>query len=209
LHEGLLQKVVLSGAADFLAQELQLPGVLGEVIGTGVRALPGGATVPAAEGWCLTLDPQPAQVVRLQSGLAPFATLYLPDLVVDVGLLQSGRCTTWLKASMEAKLALKLEGGTSLGFDVAFVGGALESYAATGEWTEAEVIDGLGRTLGGLVSVLGSFANFDLADLAGGAGETVPGLGGLQPALVSNEPLVGLDGSSREGLYAMGIQLWP
>jgi hypothetical protein len=86
-------------------------------------------------------------------------------------------------------------------------------YATTGEWEERAVIEQFSTTLTGLLGLLGNFTQFDLANLGGAAGGGATGglgtaLGGVNLAIVANEPLVTADGASIEGLYALGLRLW-
>ncbi len=213
LHEGLLQTALEAGVLDLLAQDLQLSGIAGELIGAGVRNLPGGDTAPVGEGWCLQLNPNEARVVRLQSGLEPFGKLYLPDMIANIGILQQGQCTPWLDASAAVEVGLEIREGTTVGIEMEFVEGAVLEYGATSAWEEAEVVDGLNGFLQGAVSLLAGQLEFDLADIAGGLGggegDPLGGLlGDIEPAVVSSEPVLGNDGAPVEGMYGLGVQLW-
>jgi hypothetical protein len=219
LHEGLLQTVLAGGVLDMLTQDIQLPGTIGELIGNGVRNLPGGDSAPAGDGWCLALHPgsaehvaDPAEVVRLQEGVAPFATLYLPDLDVSIGISQGGVCTPWLEASMAAKIGLVVDDGTKISVDIGFVEGAVTSYAATSDWEEGEVIAGLSTFLNGAMGLLGGMVSFDLADLTGvsvdPSTDPLGVLGDLSPAIVSSTPMTDAQGVPVDGMYSIGIQLW-
>lgn len=214
LHEGLLQSALSTGILDMLTQEIQLGGMFGEVIGGGIRALPGGHTAPAGDGWCLAIQPNPAQVVRLAEGTNPLAVLYLPDMGVNVGIVQGGSCTTWLEASVAAEIGLDVKDGTKIGVDVGFVEGAVLEYGATSDWEEQEVVDGLLGFLGGAMSLLGGMVEFDLADMMGGFGGSgsddplSAALGDLQPQIVGSHALIGDDGAPIEGMYAVELQLW-
>jgi hypothetical protein len=208
LHEGLLDEMFRGLLTEALTQEIVLPGSFGELIGTGVRALPGGETVPAGEGWCLSLSPQPAQVVRLAPGLEPLAQVYMPDLFVDIGIQQGGVCVPWLQASVAAKVGLEVEEGTKIGPDVEFVEGALLYYGATTAWKEEEVVDGLLTFLGGAAVLFGGMVEIDLAEMLVGTMDN-GAFGEITPRIVSSEPLVDAQSGWVEGAYAIGIQLWP
>ena len=223
LHEALLQRVVLEAdLASLLQQDLTLAGPFGEVLGAGIRALPGGGAVPAtAEGFCMKLDPvgasptgTVAQVVRLQSGVEPLAVIYIPDLRVDVATISGGVCVPWLEANLPAELGLAVTSGTKVGIDLAFGDGAVLSYATTAPWDESEVVAALGGWIGGLVGLLGGQFSFDLADLAGlgGDGSGTDPLGGvlgeLAPEIVGSEPIVDEAGVAIPGLYAVQLRLW-
>lgn len=207
------------GVLDQLSQDLQLPGTIGEVIGMGIRGLPGGDSAPEGEGWCLALDPnpqdqpEPAQVVRISTdGLDPLATMYLPDLGVSVGIVQGGSCTPWLTASVGAEIGIVVR-DTTVSVDFAFVDGAVLDYAATTPWTEDEVIVGLNSYLNGAMGLLGGQLSFDLADLLGGlqidpAQDPFGLTEGLSPALVGAGPLLGRDGQPVEGMAQLDLRLW-
>ena len=58
--------------------------------------LPGGEDAPDdAEGWCLNINPGTASVVRMQEGLDPLV-LYLPDMIVDIGVIRVLGKIGWL-----------------------------------------------------------------------------------------------------------------
>lgn len=221
VHEGVFQIAVDNlGVLDMLDQDIQLPGAFGEIIGLGVRALPGGDSAPQGDGWCLKLDPnpqdqlEPAQVVRVSTdGIDPIATMYLPDLGVNVGISQNGVCTPWLDASVSAELGIRVTNGTTVGVDVHFVDGAVLSYAATTPWDEPGVITGLNRFLEGAIGLLGGQLQFDIGSLLGGltvdpSQDPYGLMSGLQPAIVSSRPLIGHDGQPVEGMAQIGLQLW-
>ena len=54
-------------------------------------ALPGGDDAPDGDGWCLSLNPSDAVVVRFQEGLEPLAYLYVPDLQVQIGIMDGNQ----------------------------------------------------------------------------------------------------------------------
>lgn len=222
LHEALLQRVVIEAdLASMLTQDIQLPGVMGELLGAGVRALPGGEGLPStSEGFCLKLDPvgssptgEIAEVARLQTGVAPLAVIYIPDLRVNVATMQSGTCVPWLEANLPAEVGLAVTSGTKVGLDLRFGHGAVLSYATPSPWDEDEVVDALAGWIGGLVGLLGGSFSFDLADLAGlgGGGGTDPlggALGDIQPQIVGSDPILDEAGEPIPGLYAVQLVLW-
>jgi hypothetical protein len=212
LHEGVLQAFLASGLTDMLTQEITLPGVMGELVGGGIRALPGGEYVPAeANGWCIAITPQPAMAARLQEGTAPLAVIYMPDLNVKISTYQNSACWPWLEASVAAEIGLRVTDGTKVGLDVGFVDGAVLAYASEGEWREEDVVAGLNGFLGGLLGVLGASFEMDLADLFGGVASEDPlfgALGDVQPSIVASQPMTNPEGPSVDGLYAVYLKLW-
>lgn len=222
VHEGLLQLAMDGlGVTSLLKQDIQLAGPLGEVLGAGIRALPGADTMPFGDGFCLALDPNPqlqpkaAQVVRMSAnGVQPLATLYLPDLGVNASVLQGGFCTPWLQASMVGQIDLVIRHGTAIGVDIHFPEGAVLYYGATSEWDEAAVIAGLSSFIEGAVGLFGGSLEFDLADILGGlSGGTGTDplsalFGDIAPQIITSEPLVGADGQPVEGMAQIGLQLW-
>lgn len=215
LHEGILQLALSNGdLLSMLEQDITLPGMFGEIIGGQMERLPGGEQAPSGDGWCVALHPQPAQVVRLQSGLAPWIVLYLPDVEVDIGTVQLGGCQTWLKASLAFELGLDVRSGTVLTMNLLTPEGAVLEYGAErGTWEELEVIDGLSGFLGGLIDLMGANFTIDLADFFGDLGSTsndptLSALGDLQPRILDSQPLLNEDGTHQEGLYMISLGLW-
>jgi hypothetical protein len=214
LHEAILDQVLSEQVLGLVTQDLDLGGVFGNVIGAGITSLPGGDDAPDGEGWCLSVNPGTAHVVRMQEGIAPFAALYLPDTIMDVGVMdEDGDCDTWLKASLAMEVHLNVRNGTEVGIAMSVREGAVLEYGADeGEWTEQEVVDGLGRFLVGSLDLFAGQLSFDLADLLGGGlgGLGIPGLEGaaLAPKIVSNTPMTDEDGVPIEGLYSLGLTLF-
>ena len=171
------------------------------------------------EGWCLALNPnpqqqaEPAQVVRVSTdGIAPIATMFLPDLGVNVGVVQGGVCTPWLDASVAAEIGLVVR-GTTVSVDIGFVDGAVLQYHALGDWDETEVITGLNGFLSGAMGLLGGQLSFDLADLLGGltvdpSQDPYGLMQGLAPSVIDAEPLVGDNGQPVEGMAQIDVRLW-
>jgi len=208
VHEGLFQLLLTSELLDLLDQDLDLGGVLGTVLGVTIESLPGGYMAPENTGWCLSIDPGQARVARLQSGTDPLAKLYIPDMRFEVGYhTATTHCSPWLDASVALEIGFALENGTELGLDLAVAEGVVHRYESTGNWTEDEVIDGLGGLLEGVLGLVGGQLAFDLDDLLGG---TLEGglLGDSQLTLVDAQPLQDASGQHIEGLYGWSVRLW-
>jgi len=208
VHEGLFQLLLTSEILDLLDQDLDLGGVLGTVLGVTIESLPGGYMAPENTGWCLGIDPGEARVARLQSGTDPLAKLYLPDLRFEVGYnTATTRCSPWLDASVALEIGFALQDGSELALDLQVAEGVVHHYASTGNWTEDEVIEGLGGLLEGVLGLLGGQLAFDLDDLLGGAlGGGLLGESSL--SLVDAQPLHDPSGQHIEGLYGWSIRLW-
>ena len=214
LHEGLLDVMVeQSGVIDMLSQDLELPGLAGDLIGNAITNLPGGGDAPEGEGWCLKLDPGTARVVRLQTGIEPMAELYLPDVLVNIGVKNGSSCDPWLTASMAFEVGLEVKNGTKIGMALEAPEGIILDYRTTDAWDEAEVVAELGSFLESSMGLLGGQISFDLADLTGGLGQTagtgIPGLDGIEPRIIGCEPLLDEDGRHPEGLYSVSLSLLP
>ncbi len=214
LHEGLIDMMVReANVVDMLSQDIVLPGMMGEMIGNGIRNLPGGGSAPEGDGWCLALEPGDAYVARLQDGIEPLGVVYLPDVIVDVGVNQGGVCESWLAASLAFEIGLVVKNGTEIGIDMDISDGAVLSYGYTGAYDEDEVVDGLGGFVTGMVGILGGQLSFDLADMfGGGAGGPVgdiPGIGEMEMTIVDSHALIDEDtGEHPEGLYSVTLGLF-
>lgn len=208
IHEGLFDRLVREAdLASMIAQDIQLPGLIGEMVGNGVRNLPGGELAPEADGWCLSLAPQPAQVVRMQAGLEPMAVLYMPDVIVDIGILSGGSCDTWLQTSMAFELGLRVTDGTVIRLDILAPEGRVLYYGAGDGYDELAVTEGLGVFLEGATSLLGGQFSFDLADLLGGGlgGLGLPGFEQAELRVLDSRPM--LEEGAPEGLYSVSFSL--
>ncbi len=194
VHEGLVNTLLDDTLASFLDIDLPLTGATAEILGGGIRSLPGGDQLPGdSEGYCIGLHAGDARVIRMEEGTGePLARVWMPDVNVDLQTIQGGSCTPWLSANVFATVDLVLSGTTvRADFDILEV--HVLDYGAQGvRWDEtgtalATVVEGLAGLLAGQLS-------FDLGDLAGG------GLGGLpvSPTIVSVEPL---DEDGRWGIY--------
>jgi hypothetical protein len=207
LHEGLLDLVVSGSVLDMLNQGMDLSGFMGEMIGGFVENLPGGEDIPEGDGWCVTVAPGEAHVVRLQEGIDPLAVLYLPDVRMDIEVMQGSSCEPWLSASLAVEVGITAQDdGRVLGMDLHVAEGAVLSYGAE-EWEEQEVVDGLGTFLESIMSLLGGTFEIDLTELLGGSTEIVPGVA-LSPRLVDSARLEEADGTWTEGLYAVSLDVF-
>lgn len=209
LHEGLFQSLLSDQLLTLLNQNLDLSGSFGDILGAGIETLPGGDDAPSGDGWCLTLDPGTATVVRMQEGIEPLVVLYIPDLKVNVGIKDDNDCEDWLVASMATEVGLRVKEGSKLGIDLSIPEGAILYYGAD-EYQEAEVVTGLAGYLEGIIGLVGGFAEIDLAELLGGGATDELGLplGDITLEITDSRPLVAEDGSWPEGLYALSMNLW-
>ncbi|MFZ5478545.1 MAG: hypothetical protein ACOZNI_17375 [Myxococcota bacterium] len=198
VHEGLINTIVDATLADFLQIDLELEGSMGELIGGGIRALPGGEDVPeGTEGWCMSLDVGDARVVRMVEGTGtPFAQAWLPDVQLEIGTVLDGDCEDWLEAQLFAVVDLTLE-GTELSADFQVVDVKVLDYGADTTWNDAG--DELGDVVEGLAGLAVGQLSFDLADM--GFGEVLPGIE-LSPRVVSVEPL------DETGLYGVYLDVF-
>ncbi|MEC7986634.1 MAG: hypothetical protein VX278_15815 [Myxococcota bacterium] len=209
LHEGLLQELLAGQLLSMLSQDLDLGGAFGSIIGNGVLALPGGDDAPDGDGWCLSIAPGSASVVRLQEGIAPLAYLYLPDLNVNVGIKDGSDCEDWLVASLATEIALEVSDGSVLGIDIEMPEGSLLYYGADAdEYEEEEVIAAFSSYLETMLGLVGGFAEIDLGEMLAGSeeGEGM-GLGNVSLNVVDSRSLW-YDNPDIEGLYALSINLW-
>lgn len=194
VHEGLVNTLLDDTLASFLDIDLPLTGVTAEILGGGIRSLPGGDQLPAeSEGYCIGLHAGDARVIRMAEGTgAPLARVWMPDVDVDLQTIQGGACTPWLSANVFATVDLVLSGTTvRADFDILEV--RVTDYAAEGaSWDDTG--NALATVVESLAGLLVGQLSFDLGDLAGG------GLGGLalSPNIVSVEPL---DDDGRWGVY--------
>jgi hypothetical protein len=213
LHEGVMHMALTGELLDMLTQEIALPGFFGEVIGAAVRGLPGGDDAPEGEGWCMSILPMDARVVRLQTGLDPWTVLYLPDVILDIGIMDSGSCESWLVASMALELGLDVRSGQLLTMDLEIPEGAVLEYGADPGWEESEVVDGLAGFMGTAMDLMGSQFSFDLGDLLGGLGDVssdpmLSAFGEMDIRILDSQPLLDETGNQPEGLYDISLGLW-
>lgn len=215
VHEALLDQALSEQVIGLVTQDLDLGGILGNIIGVGILALPGGDDAPDSEdGWCMAINPGTAHVVRAQDSIAPLATLYMPDVMVDVGVKDGDDCEQWLTASLAMNVNINVTNGTAIGIGFDVPEGAVLFYGADeDEWEEDAVVAGLGSFIVSSTSLLAGNLQFDLADILGGdilGGVGIPGLENvaLEPALISSTPMFDENGEQPEGQFSLGIQLF-
>ncbi|MEZ4319238.1 MAG: hypothetical protein R3F61_17125 [Myxococcota bacterium] len=205
LHEGLFASLVDSELLDLVSQDLELGGILGAGLGLVFTNLPGGDSAPDADGWCVSVVPGEARAARMGGALDDFATIYLPDLRLDVGITHDGiDCDPWLDASLALEARFVVD-GSKLDFELAAPDGAVFSYGATDPWEEAEVIEGLGGLFDILIGFAGSSLSIDLADLFGAG--LIPGVEGTEPRITGVFAIEDENGAPIDGLYAVGLDL--
>jgi hypothetical protein len=206
IHEGLFASLVDSELLDLLAQDLELGGVLGLGVGLVFENLPGGDTAPEADAWCIAVDPGDARSARMNGSLSDFATMYLPDLQIEVGITHDGiDCDPWLDATLAVEAGFVAD-GSALELDLSIPDGAVTFYAAEGAYDEQEVVQGLGGLFDVILPLLGGALSFDLADLLGG-GELIPGVETSEPRLTGVYAIEDAEGVPVPGLYAVGLDL--
>lgn len=212
LHEGLFQALLGSELLDLFSQDIELGGLLGNVLDLPVRALPGGvAAPPVVDGWCLALNPGEARVARMDTTGESLAVLLLPDLAFNVGYQQgSDVCLPWLDASLALEIGVGLDEDLGLALDIDVTDGAVLSYATTAEWTEPEVVDGLGAlvelAVGLLGGSLGDLGGLDLSSLLGGGTGTGLPLGEI--VVLDTEAAWDEAGQPVPGLVYLSLRLF-
>jgi hypothetical protein len=209
LHEGLLDLMIGDTLLGMLDQGMDLGGFMGDMVGNIMENLPGGEDIPDNDGWCFSIEPGDAYVVRMHEGIDPLAVLYLPDLQVDVETMQGSSCESWLEASLAVELGLGVsDDGTIIGVDLEVVEGAVLDYRAEPGWDEAEVVEGLGGFLESILSLMGGMIEINLADLLGGSTDLL-GMGiAVEPRIVDSVVLADDDGTWTEGLYAVSLDVF-
>lgn len=164
LHDGVFQPLLQSDLLDLLGQDLQLGGLLGNVLALPITSLSGGSGAPTdATGWCLGIDPGEARLARVGSDPDELLVIYLPDFRFDIGVQKGGTttCWDWLDASVALELGIGLGADGALSLDPRLGEGAVLGYATTAPYEEQEVIAGLGALLDLAMGFLGG-------DLLGG-----------------------------------------
>lgn len=197
VHEGMFNVLLDETLAGFLDIDLTLEGEYGELLGSGIAALPGGSDLPdEANGYCLGLHVGDARVIRMVEGEGlPLARAYLPDLEVDIDYVNGGECVDWLDASVFAVVDLTLDGTeVSADFDVRDV--AVLEYGAE-DYDREAVETQLGAVVESLAGLLGGQLSFDLGDALGGLGGF-----GFTPEVVSIEKL------DEDGLYGIYLDVF-
>lgn len=207
LHEGLLQGLLDSDLLSLLDLDLELPGLLAEIVALPLAGLPGGEQLPADRtAICLALGPGDARLARLGDSVTDLGTLLLPDVGLSIGVSSPGlTCVPWLDASLALEVGLQMD-GTAVTPRIEIVDGAVLSYAATGEFDEDLIVGGLGALIDASLSLLGGSLTFDLSELlAGGTGGLA--VGDLAPRLLDLAPVEGPDGPL-PGLRVLSLSLW-
>lgn len=213
VHEGAIQLLMQDAFIELLAS-IDLSGMFGSIIGAGVAGLPGGDQAPDGDGWCVSLDPGDAYVVRMKSSLLPLAQLHMPDFRFEAGVQQGSDCVDWIEASLELTLDIGLIDGKALDLQVQVPDGALLEYGAEpGTYDEDEVVAALGSYMGTMIGLLGGFLDFDLGELlgglGGGEGDVLGGvLGDLDVQFTDSRPLLNDDGTWTEGLYVLSLDIF-
>ena len=209
LHEGLLQEFLAGELLSLLSQDLDLGGPFGAILGNGIMTLPGGDDAPDGDGWCLSINPGSATSVRLQQGIEPLAYLFIPDLMVNIGIKDGNDCEDWLVASLATEVGLRVEEGSKLTFDFTMPEGKILYYGAD-DYDEQEVLYAFSNYLQTMIGLLGGVAEIDLADIlaGGGTGNDALGLGEVNIEIVDSQPLWG-ENLSQRGLYAISLNIWP
>ena len=207
IHEGLMQELVKGQFLSLLSQDIDLAGSFGAILGNGIKALPGGDDAPDGDGWCLSLSPSDAVVVRFQEGIDPLAYLFVPDLQVQIGIMDGNDCNDWIVASLAAEIGIVVEDGSVLNIDLKLPEGKLLYYGAD-DYEEEEVLPMLSNYLETMIGLVGGFAQIDLGDLlgAGGQGSEMP-LGDVQLSIIDSQSLWE-NNPDQEGLYAISLNLW-
>lgn len=197
VHEGLLNTVVDESVGGLLELDLTLTGEYADLLGGGIRALPGGTQMPEnTVGYCIGLHAGEARVLRFDEGLGrPLARVWMPDLRFSIQTQVDGVCSPWLDASVFATLGLNLS-GTQVSADLEVPSVILLHYGAS-EVDEAEVGAALGQLVESLVGLFAGTLSFDLGDLLGGLPIEVA------PTVVSVEPL------DETGRYGVFLDLFP
>lgn len=196
VHEGLLNTLIDETVAGLLDLDLQLEGEYGELLGSGIRALPGGYDIPdEADGYCIGFHAGDARVVRFAPGQgAPLANVWMPDVRVDIDYVLDGQCTSWLEASVFVVLALELD-GTEVGLDLEVPSAIVLAYGAEDVDHEA-VAESLGAVVQGLFGLFAGQLSFDLGDALGAFPVET------DPKVVAVEPL------DDEGLYGIYLDVF-
>lgn len=194
VHEGLVNTVLDDTLGSLLNIDLPLTGTTADLMGAGILALPGGDQIPEHEGLCIGVHAGPSRVARFAPGQgAPLIQLWMPDLLVNLDVMQEGSCNPWLDAQVFAVMDLTLD-GSELRADLDIRKSYITYYGAEGVDEEA-VGESLGAIVNGFASLLMGQLSFDLGDILSGLGGT--GLA-VSPTVISVEPL-GNDG--RYGIY--------
>ncbi len=214
LHDGVLQGLLTSDLLDLLEQDIQLPGLPGELLGNLVRSLPGGDQAPESAGWCLQLTPGDARLARFGRSMeASLVNIYLPDATLTFATIPPGSssCEPWLTAGLALQVGVGLD-GTALDLDIQAPEGTIYQYGAEGyedPEQEERVISQLAGQLQGLLNLLGGLGGdlLDLGSLLGDLGGDIP-LDGLSLAIRHQGQAKDASGQAIEGMSEIGIGLF-
>jgi len=210
VHEGIFQPILQSDLLDLLEQDLELGGLLAGIIGGPIEALPGGDDLPDdVEAYCLQLSLGGGRTVRMREGTEPLATIVLPEVFVDIGITtEDDDCADWLDLTLALEADLAVTQGTELGLGLRVVDGTVTHYATEDDWSEQEVVEGLGGLITALTGLLGGSLTFDLTELFGGLDTSTLPIGDLQLRITGSEQATNLDGEPIEGLRVLTLSLW-
>lgn len=197
VHEGLLNTVVDASIGELLDLDLTLTGEYADLLGGGIRALPGGTQMPPdTDGYCIGLHAGDARVLRFDAGQGrPLARVWMPDLRFSIETQSGGVCSPWLDASVFAILELNLS-GTEVSAELEVPSVIVLHYGAE-DVDEAEVGAALGQLVESMVGLFAGTLSFDLGDALGALPVEI------DPRVVSVEPL---DDTGRVGIY---LDLFP
>jgi len=210
VHDGLLQALLQSELLDLLEQDIQLPGLPGQLLGNIVTSLPGGDQAPENNGWCLTLTPGEARLARFgRAEGQSLVNIYLPDATLRFSTIPIGGsgCETWLESNLALAVGVGLD-GTELDLNIDAPEGVLTYYGAPGYESDEQqerVVGQLGSQLSGLLGLLGGLGG-SLLDLDSLIGDL--GVEGLSIAVRGQGPAYDVDGVPIEGMSEIGIGLF-
>lgn len=197
VHEGLLNTVIDASIGGLFDLDLTLTGEYADLLGGGIRALPGGSELPPeTEGYCIGVHAGDARVLRFDAGQGqPLARVWMPDLRFSIQTQSGGICSPWLDASVFATLELNLS-GSEVSADLEVPSVIVLQYGAE-DVDPAELGAALGQLIESMVGLFAGTLSFDLGDALGGLPFEV------DPQVVSVEPL---DEAGRYGIY---LDLFP
>ena len=206
MHEAILDQILRDQVLGLLSQDLDLGGFAGNMIGNIVTTLPGGDEAPEADGWCFSMNPGTASVVRMREGIEPLAMLYLPDMMVNIGVDTGSGCEDWLIMSVAGEIGLEVKNGSEIGIDLNVGEGAVLFYGAE-DYDEDAVIQQFGGSLSSLINLLGGSFGIDINEIFAGA-DTGLGLDNFSITIVDSQKMYDFYDEWPEGLYSVSINLW-
>ena len=108
--------------------------------------------------------------------------------------------------SLAAEVGIEIADGTKIGIDMNVGEGAVLYYGAE-EYEEDAVVQGFSSYLSTMMSLLGGFTEFDLADILGG--DTLGlGLEDFSIAIIHSQKIYDFYDQWPEGLFSLSINLW-